>query len=118
MPPLLYLIFSFLLGAALTLSGLVFLPGLITRLFKSKKKVWEVVFRIDYYQQPSLYNSNAKGQLIKSQPITVRISAGSEQEALHLLDDIIKEETKGELVRIKEVKEKPEPAVMIAKKNP
>lgn len=103
---LLRLIFAFLLGAAVVLSGLLLLPKLVDKYLKGKKKTWEVVFRIDYYQQPSLYNKDAKGQLIKSAPITVKIQATTEKDALDLLDDIIKEETKGELVRIREIKEK------------
>ena len=103
---ILQLIFAFLLGCAVVLVSLLLLPKLIDRYFKSGKKTFEVVFRINYYQQSSLFNSNAKGQLIKSQPITVRIRAVNEENALHLLDDIIKEETNSELVRIKEIKEK------------
>ncbi|MDP2692725.1 MAG: hypothetical protein Q8O88_03755 [bacterium] len=78
---------------------------MLDKYFSGKKKVYEVVFRLDFFELPSLYSNNIKGQLIKSAPITVRIGATSEKEALHLLDDIIKEETKGELVRIKEIKE-------------
>lgn len=100
---LLQLIFAFLLGAALVLAGLLFIPKLMDRYFRSKKKTYEVMFRIDYYNPGSLF-SPSKGTLVKSPPITIMIQATSEQEALHLLDDIIKEETKGELVRIKEVK--------------
>lgn len=118
---LLELVFSFLMGAAFVLAGLLLLPKMIDRYFKNGKKTFEICFRIDYYSPGSLY-SPSKGQLIKSQPITVMVRAVNEKDALHLLDDIIKEETKAELVRIKEIKVKPEPepksGVMIAKKNP
>jgi hypothetical protein len=103
----LHLIFAFLLGAAVILSGLFLLPKMVDRYLTGKKKTFEIVFRIDYYQQPSLYNKDAKGQLIKSAPITVKIRAATEKDALNLLDDIIRDETKGELVRIKEIKDEP-----------
>lgn len=98
----LQLMFAFLLGAALVLSGLLFMPKLIDRYLTRKNKTYEVTFRIDYYNPGSMY-SPSKGTLVKSPPITVNIKASGEQDALHLLDDIIKEETKGELVRIKEI---------------
>jgi len=98
------LFFSFILGTVFTLLGLLFLPKVLDKYFSGNKKTFEIVFRLDFVEIPSLYNSNAKGQLIKSAPITVRIRANNEQNALFLLDDIIKEETKGELVRIKEIK--------------
>lgn len=100
---LLHLLFAFLLGAAFVLAGLLFLPKLIDRHFKSEKKVYEVVFRTIYYQQPSMFSNIAKGTLIKSPVITVKIKAKNEQNALCMLDDIIKQETKGELVKIKDI---------------
>ncbi len=102
--PLLQLIFAFLLGAAVVLIGLIFLPKIVDRYFKSGKKTYEIVFRVDFYSPGSMF-SPSKGQLIKSQPITVMVRAVNEQDALHMLDDIIKEEVKAELVRIKEVKQ-------------
>ena len=105
MPNILIIIFFFLLGAATVLVGLIFLPKLIDKYFKSGKKTYEIVFRVDFYSPGSMF-SPSKGQLIKSQPITVMVRAVNEQGALHLLDDIIKEEVKAELVRIKEIKDK------------
>lgn len=102
---MLQLIFAFLLGAAIVLSALLFLPKLVDKYLTRKNKTYEITFKIDYYRPGSLY-SPSKGTLVKSPPITVNIKASGEHEALALLDDIIKEETKGELVRIREIKEK------------
>ena len=107
--PFLYLLFAFLLGAAVCLSSLLLLPRLFDKWFRSgKKKVFKVVFRLDYYQQPSLFTSETKGTLIKSPPIAVKIAAKDRDEALHVLDDLIKEETRAELVSIKELMSNPE----------
>lgn len=101
------LIIAFITGALVVLSIFYLLPKVIDNFIKRRNRVFEIVFRVDYYQQPSLYNKDAKGRLIKSEPITVRIAALNEKEAIAMLDDIIKEKTKGELVRIREIKEKP-----------
>lgn len=107
--PFLYLVFAFILGAAVMLSGFIFIPRLIDKWFSGgKKKVFKIVFRIDYYQQPSLFSAETKGSLVKSPPITVRIAANDRDDALHMLDDIIREETKSELVSIKELRSNPE----------
>jgi len=101
-----HLVFAFVLGAGLVLLGLFLIPKLMDKFFNNnKKKTFEIIFRIDYYQQPSLFGSDTKGQLVKSPPITVKIQASNETGALNILDNIIKEETKGELVEIKEIKE-------------
>jgi hypothetical protein len=126
--PFLYLIFAFILGAAVMLSCFYFLPRLLDRLFNNgKKRVFKIIFRIDYYQQPSLFSAETRGALIKSPPIAVKIAARDRDDALHMLEDIIKDETKCELVSIKELrsnpenienlKEKPKPGVIRAVKK-
>lgn len=107
--PFVYLILAFAFGVIIAISGMVLIPNLFDRLFrKKKKKIFKIVFKLDYYQQPSLFSTGAKGSLVKSPPITVRIAANDEDEALHTLDGIIKQETKAELVNIREWKSDPE----------
>jgi hypothetical protein len=103
--PFLYLLFAFLIGVSATLLALVYVPKVIESLFSRKKnKIFKISFRIDYYQQPSIFNPGTKGVLIKSPPITVKIGAKDKDEALHILSDVVKEETRAELVSIRELK--------------
>jgi|ERR1035437_1042693 hypothetical protein len=68
-----------------------------------KYKTYEIKFRIEFYNQPSVHHKGEKGSLVKSPPIQIQIKSPNEEEALNILESIIKQEVKGELVSIKEV---------------
>lgn len=71
--------------------------------FERKYKTYEIKFRIEFYNQPSIHHEGEKGSLVKSPPIQIQIKSPNEEEALNILENIIKQEVKGELVSIKEV---------------
>jgi len=71
--------------------------------FESKLKRFEIVFKIEFYNQPSLHHLGEEGILVKSEPTKIQIDAPDEEEALNILDGVIKQEVKSELVSIKEI---------------
>lgn len=98
------------------LSILFFIIGLLLRpiltkwlkkyfieLFENEYKRYEVVFKIELYTQPSLHHLGEEGTLVKSDPVRVQVDAEDEEEALILLDTVIKQEVKAELISIKEI---------------
>lgn len=98
------------------LSILFFIIGLLLRpiltkwlkkyfieLFENEYKRYEIVFKIELYTQPSLHHLGEEGTLVKSDPVRVQVDAEDEEEALMLLDTVIKQEVKAELVSIKEI---------------
>ncbi len=66
-------------------------------------KVYEIQFRISWLSQPSLFNVEVNGELIKTKPITVRIKAINEQSALLHLHELVIQEVKPDLITIKEI---------------
>ena len=73
--------------------------------FDNKHKNYEVEFRIEFYNQPSLHHIGEKGVLVKSPPIQIYVEAIDEEDALNILESIIRQEVKGELISIKEISE-------------
>ncbi len=71
--------------------------------FESKYHRFEIEFKIEFYNQPSIHHLGQEGILVKSEPVKVQIDAPDEEEALNLLDGVIKQEVKAELLSIKEV---------------
>jgi hypothetical protein len=71
--------------------------------FDNKHKNYEVEFRIEFYNQPSLHHKGEKGVLVKSPPIQIYVEAIDEEDALDILESIIRQEVKGELISIKEI---------------
>jgi len=69
----------------------------------SKINVYDIEFRIEFYNQPSLHHEGENGVLVKSPPIKIQIRSTDEEEALISLESIIRQEVKGELISIKEV---------------
>ncbi len=98
---------------AVILSLLFFIVGLFLRPVISKwikkyflvknTKRFEVVFRIEFYSQPSIHHVGEEGTLVKSEPIKVQVDALDADEALSILDGVVKQEVKSELVSIKEI---------------
>jgi hypothetical protein len=92
------------------ITGLILRPA-ITRLFKKhfagffevKSTRYEVLFKIEFYSQPSIHHLGEEGILVKTEPIKVQIDAESPDDALDVLDGIIKQEIRAELVEIKEI---------------
>ena len=92
------------IGITLTIIGYKVLPILIRKFFpKRNLKCFEVTFKIEYYQSPSLFNNDCEGNIIKSPPITIKIRATDSDQALHILEEVVREETKGELISINEI---------------
>jgi uncharacterized protein YfcZ (UPF0381/DUF406 family) len=69
----------------------------------SKYKRFEIIFKIELYTQPSLHHLGEEGSLVKSEPVKVQVDAENEDDALHILDGVIKQEVKAELLSIKEI---------------
>lgn len=65
--------------------------------------VYEIQFRISWLSQPSLFNEDINGELIKTKPITVRVEAINEEEALANLHELLLQEVKPDLITIKEI---------------
>ncbi len=66
-------------------------------------KVFEIQFRISWLSQPSFFNVEVNGELIKTKPITVRVEAQDEESALLHLRELIIQEIKPDLITIKEI---------------
>lgn len=71
--------------------------------FDSKFKRYEIEFKIEFYSQPSIHHLGETGVLVKTDPIKVQVDAETEDEALTLVDLIVKQEIKSELLSIKEI---------------
>lgn len=71
--------------------------------FEIKLKRFEIVFKIEFYNQPSIHHLGEEGILVKSDPVKIQIDAPDEEEALNILDGVIKQEIKSELLSIKEI---------------
>lgn len=71
--------------------------------FDSKYKRYEIEFKIEFYSQPSIHHLGETGMLVKTDPIKVQVDAKEEDEALTLVDLIVKQEVKSELISIKEI---------------
>jgi uncharacterized protein YfcZ (UPF0381/DUF406 family) len=69
----------------------------------NKYKRYEVVFKIEFYSQPSLHHLGEEGTLVKSEPVKVQVDAENEDDALNVLDGVIKQEIRAELLSIKEI---------------
>lgn len=76
----------------------VWFPDLLPRTI-----VYEIQFRISWLSQPSLFNEDINGELIKTKPITVRVEAINEEEALANLHELLLQEVKPDLITIKEI---------------
>lgn len=101
---------AFLFSLLFFITGLILRP-VITRLFKKyfysffevKSTRYEVLFKIEFYSQPSIHHLGEEGILVKTEPIKVQVDAESPDEALNTLDGIIKQEIRAELIDIKEI---------------
>jgi hypothetical protein len=101
---------SFIFSVLFFIIGLILRP-FISRLIKSqfgnffldKYKRFEIVFKIEFYSKPSIHHLGEEGMLVKSEPVKVQIDAENEDDALEILDGVIKQEIKAELVSIKEI---------------
>jgi hypothetical protein len=73
--------------------------------FFPPRKTYEIQFRLTWLSQPSIFTTDLNGDLVKTKPITVRITADSEHDALMYLNELILQETKPDLIAIKEADE-------------
>jgi hypothetical protein len=71
--------------------------------FDYKTKRYEIEFKIEFYSQPSIHHLGETGTLVKTDTIKAQIDAETEDEALTLVDLIVKQEVKSELISIKEI---------------
>ncbi len=83
-------------------------PVLFSRyrpMFFPSKKTYEIQFRLTWLSQPSIFTTDINGDLVKTKPITIYITADTEHEALSNLNELILQETKPDLISIKEADE-------------
>jgi hypothetical protein len=96
---------SFFIALLFFVVGLILRPAL-SRSIKSmtaKIKRYEITFKIEFYSQPSIHHLGEEGVLVKTDSIKLQIDAEGEDEALTMLDGIIKQEIKAELLAMKEI---------------
>lgn len=72
--------------------------------FEEETKRFEIEFKIEFYSQPSIHHLGEQGILVKTDTIKAQVDATSEDEALTMVDEIVKQEVKSELVSIREIK--------------
>jgi hypothetical protein len=90
--------------------GIVLRPQIMTIInkhlvttFYNDINTYELEFQIQFYNQPSLHQIGANGELIKMEPIKISVNAKSEKEAIELLSDIVRQEMKPDLLSIKQI---------------
>lgn len=71
--------------------------------FEFKNNRYEIEFKIEFYSQPSIHHLGEVGTLVKTDPLKIQVDAKTEDEALSLVDLIVKQEVKSELLSIKEI---------------
>ncbi len=101
--PVLLAITFFIVGIILRPKIILFLKKHFSQYFQQELKRYEVQFKIEFYNQPSIHHLGEEGKLSKSEAIKIQIDADSQDEALSILEDIIKQEVKSELLEIKEI---------------
>ena len=69
----------------------------------AKIKRYEVTFKIEFYSQPSIHHLGEEGVLVKTDSIKLQVDAENQDEALTMLDGIIKQDIRAELLAIKEI---------------
>ncbi len=92
------------------LGGFVYKSNLLNKIlnkyrFFPKNKYFEIQFRLLWLSQPSIFTADVNGDLIKTKPITIRIVAESEHDALIYLNELLLQEVKPDLIAIKEIDE-------------
>lgn len=80
-----------------------FLKKPFLHFFEPVVKRYEIEFKIEFYSQPSIHHLGETGILVKTDPIKIQIDAENQDEALDLIDSVIKQEVKAELLAIKEI---------------
>jgi hypothetical protein len=87
----------------------IFLRPVIVKYFKkylnfqTNEKRFEIEFKIEFYSQPSIHHVGEQGMLVKTDPIKIQVDAKNADEALDMVDLVVKQEVKSELVSIKEI---------------
>ena len=106
------IVIAFVIITALSafIAGMIFKPVVLWFIREyifdyaaSKNKRYEVKFKIEFYSQPSLHHLGEEGVLVKTEPIKAQVDAVDADEALNILDNIIKQEIKAELLELKEI---------------
>ena len=89
----------------------IFLRPLFTKWIKkhfvnvyfAESKRYEIIFKVEFYNQPSIHHLGEEGILVKSEPIKIQVDADDEDDALDIVDTLVKQEVKAELMAIKEI---------------
>lgn len=75
----------------------------IVRTFSQKIHRFELEFQIQFYNKPTMHQVGTNGELVKLEPIKLNIDAKTEEEAISILAEIVKEEIKADLLSVKKV---------------
>lgn len=98
-----WVLLFFILGLILRPRLSKYIKKQFSSLFDEKTQYYQIDFKIEFYNQPSLHHKSEKGVLVKSPPIQIQVEAVDEEDALTILETIIRQEVKGELISIKEI---------------
>jgi hypothetical protein len=100
----------FIFSIIFFIAGIILRPQIVKLLkkhfsqyFHKDIKRYEVQFKIEFYNQPSIHHLGEEGKLARSEAIKIQIDAESQDEALSILEGVIKQEVKAELLEIKEI---------------
>jgi len=94
---------AFVFGVILQPLIMKFIKKHFVHWLHSNLKRFEIEFRIEFYSQPSIHHLGEQGILVKTDPIKVQVDAETQDDALTIVDLIVKQEIKSELINIKEI---------------
>jgi hypothetical protein len=91
---------GFLIGIVFGILVWVYVPKLAKKLFEKTRKEFEVTFTLLYFIHP--IETSKKGEFHRMKPITIKVLATDEEEAVNFTKEIVHDNIKIEIDAIEE----------------
>jgi hypothetical protein len=90
----------FLIGSLFGIFLYIYIPKWFARVFEKIKKQYDVTLNVMYFHHP--VETTKKGEFLRMKPITIKVDALDEEEAIEFASHIVRNDIKIEIDSIEE----------------
>lgn len=91
---------TFIIGSLFGILVYIYVPKLVSRFSKKIGKDYEVTFTIMYLTHPK--ETNKKGEYVRMKPISIRVKAVDDEDAVDFANEIVHDNIKVEIDSVEE----------------